>query len=249
MTLQLVIPASGLGSRFSSQGYKLPKPLLPIGDKTMLERVLDNLSHPNLSKVVVIMNESQSSGLVEIFSKRIPKVTLVNIDYLTQGPASTSILAKPYLDPDLPLVIANSDQYLATNFSLEYNYLTNMKNDGVVWAMQDKDPKWSYVKVDSSMYATELKEKEVISPYATCGVYGFAKASSYFTSYQEMLQVNDRVNNEFYVAPSYNYLIKEGKKILVRNLGVTKDIMFGLGIPSDYEHFLKTKTCKDLISN
>ena len=248
MTLQLVIPASGLGSRFSSQGYKLPKPLLPLGNKTMLERVLNNLSHPNLSKVVVIMNESQSSGLIEIFSKRIPKVTLININYLTQGPASTSILAKPYLDPELPLVIANSDQYLATDFSKEYNYLTNNENDGVVWAMEDSDPKWSYVQVNNLMHATKLKEKEVISPYATCGVYGFTKASSFFTSYQEMLQANDRVNNEFYVAPTYNYLIQEGKKILVRNLGVTKDIMFGLGTPSDYEHFIKTKTYEKLIS-
>lgn len=246
MSLQLVIPASGLGSRFSVQGYTTPKPLLPVGSKTMIETVLENLSHPKLSKVIVIMNSQQakSANIEQLLSKRSPKVTLLTIDYLTDGPASTSIIAKPFLDPSLPLVIANSDQYLATDFKKEYEYLAS--NEGVIWAMEDNDKKWSYVKVDGEMYATDLKEKEVISPYATCGVYGFAKASSFFNAYQEMVEHKDKVNNEYYVAPSYNYLIAKGERILVRNLGLTKDIMFGLGTPEDYEHFLTTPTMKSL---
>jgi hypothetical protein len=49
--------------------------------------------------------------------------------------------------------------------------------------------------------------------------------------------MNFRVNGEFYVAPAYNEMIREGKKIIVYNIGKEADGMYGLGIPSDLKLF------------
>jgi hypothetical protein len=54
-----------------------------------------------------------------------------------------------------------------------------------------------------------------------------------------MIARNLRVNNEFYVAPVYNRLIEEGKLIGTYNIGAEGDGMYGLGIPSDLELFLR----------
>ena len=48
-----------------------------------------------------------------------------------------------------------------------------------------------------------------------------------------LIQKNERVKNEFYVCPVYNYLIRDGGKI--RILDCKK--MWGLGIPEDLEYF------------
>ena len=55
-----------------------------------------------------------------------------------------------------------------------------------------------------------------------------------------MILADDRVKNEFYTAPTYNYLIKAGKKI-----GITliqEDQMHGLGTPEDLKEYIKWKS-------
>jgi hypothetical protein len=47
-----------------------------------------------------------------------------------------------------------------------------------------------------------------------------------------------RVNNEFYVAPSYTYLLKQGGKISTYNVGDVEIDVHGLGTPEDLKLFL-----------
>lgn len=42
--LNIVVPMAGRGSRFANAGYKEPKPLIPIFNKTMIEVVVSNLT-------------------------------------------------------------------------------------------------------------------------------------------------------------------------------------------------------------
>ena len=53
----------------------------------------------------------------------------------------------------------------------------------------------------------------------------------------DMIVNNERVNNEFYTCPTYNYLIDEGLKIGIYNIEEYK--MHGVGTPQDLAEFLK----------
>ena len=53
-----------------------------------------------------------------------------------------------------------------------------------------------------------------------------------------MIAFNDRTNNEFYVAPVYNYLIKDGYRTGYFNLRSEVNGMYGLGTPADLSIFL-----------
>ena len=50
---------------------------------------------------------------------------------------------------------------------------------------------------------------------------------------------NERVNNEFYVAPVYNYAIKSGKKYGIFNIKKTQ--MHGTGTPEDLDKYIDLK--------
>jgi len=241
MDIQLVIPMAGLGTRFSRAGYTTPKPYLPIGKYSMIEVVVNNLMDRKVSKLVLIANQeaSRNSKLKEVFRFHEVDLSIVELDHTTDGPATTCILAKEEVDPEKGLVIANSDQYLDTDMSQQYAQWEKAEVDGVIWGMEDSDPKWSYVSMIEEGFANEVREKKVISNIATCGVYGFTRASDFFLAYDMMKEANDRTNGELYVAPSYNYLIQQNRRIQVNNLGTTSQIMHGLGIPEDYENFLK----------
>jgi NDP-sugar pyrophosphorylase family protein len=233
---------AGLGKRFSSAGYKEPKPLLPIHGIPMYKVVLANLMHESIKSITMvcpkgwnIVRETQS-----LESNLGIPVNVVEIDYVTEGPAITVALARPFLTTSLPVVVANSDQYINADLSDFYKFLLESDIDGSILCMEDSDPKWSYVRVTNNGLVSEVREKEVISRFATVGIYGFRSASLMFTAFQEMINQGDTTQGEYYVAPCYQYLINNGLKIQAMNLGLIGDVMYGLGIPSDYEVFLRS---------
>ena len=242
--IQLVVPLAGKGSRFLESRFSQPKPLIPIHGWPMIQHVLTNLVSQQVSKVVLVSR--REFALDTIIASTIPgfaatTFSVINLDDYTEGPAETAILAMPLLDPDQPLVIANSDQYINTDLTDFYSAVASPKYSGVVMTMEDIDPKWSYVELDPGGLVTRVVEKQVVSSFATTGIYGFRSASLFAKAYDRMLTSNDRTNGEFYVGPSYNFLDAKGPPVLNFGVGPLGGVMFGLGIPEDLEQFLSSE--------
>jgi hypothetical protein len=141
-----------------------------------------------------------------------------------------------YQKTEDPLVIVNSDQFLEWNSDSFYKSLLNPTYDGCILTFlqpDQNDIKWSYASVDNDSLVTEVAEKKWISPFATVGLYGWAKGSDFVLYAEQMIAKNIRTNNEFYVCPVYNEAIAAGKKARV---SLCKG-MWGLGVPEDLEKF------------
>jgi dTDP-glucose pyrophosphorylase len=207
----------------------------------MYKVVIANLMHESVSSITVVCPKKWGLGeSIRALSAPLGvPVNVVEIDYVTQGPAQTVMLAEPFLDPNLPAVTANSDQYIDADLDNFYASMSEKAVSGAILCMEDSDPKWSYVKLSSDGFVSEVKEKVVISPLATVGVYGFKTATLMLAAFRQMLQAEDTSFGEYYVAPSYFYLIRQGHLISATNLGPVGKIMHGLGVPIDYEIFLK----------
>ena len=238
--VQLVIPMAGLGSRFANAGYKTLKPLIPIHGRPMISVVLANLMSPSISHVILVCQREtmESVDLRSLANLGHAQLTILCVDAITDGPAGTLEVAKPALNMNDPLVVANSDQYIDASLEDFYADLVYARFDGEILAMRDNDPKWSFARTDDEGLLLEVKEKVVISDLATVGIYGFATAGLAFAAIQKMRDAGDRTNGEYYVGPCYNYLIEASKRVLVRDLGAVSDVMHGLGIPEDLEFFL-----------
>lgn len=207
--IQIVIPMAGAGSRFSDAGYLTPKPMLDLDGKPMFRRVLENVISAETSKVIFITNDRTALNLNSIQSEY-PDIKFFQhkVDSITDGPARTVSLVEYALDMNLPLVVANSDQLVAYCISRDYAEL-GVKCDGIIWCMEDTDPKWSYVALNSDGYVCDVVEKKVISNLATVGIYAFANAGDFFSAFKMMVAAEDTVNGEYYVAPVYNYLLSK----------------------------------------
>lgn len=161
---------------------------------------------------------------------------MIPVDHVTEGAACTVLLAEEYINNNDQLMIANSDQYVDIDIN---EYLQSMNDvDGLIMTMYADDPKWSFIQYNEDRYVTLVREKEVISNEATVGIYNFAHGSDYVKYAHQMIDKNIRVNHEFYVAPVYNEMAEDGKKIVYYNIGSEGDGMYGLGIPEDLEKFL-----------
>jgi dTDP-glucose pyrophosphorylase len=143
------------------------------------------------------------------------------------------LLAKEFINNDEPLMIANSDQWVDTDINDYLDKMNRENADGLIMTMWANDPKWSFVRFNEKNEMVEVVEKEVVSNEATVGIYNYKHGKDFVRAAEKMIAKNFRVNGEFYVAPAYNEMIREGKKIIVYNIGKEADGMYGLGIPSD----------------
>ena len=235
---QVVIPAAGLGSRFKKEGYQTPKPFLPLHGKTMIECVISNLTTRN-SDVTILLQQETIDELSNKFIIERMNARIIPVKALTEGTACTVSLALNKLNLDKPLLIANSDQLV--DFDVEEFIADALKRnlDGSILVFKDKDknPKWSFAKLDHNNIVTDVAEKNPISDLATVGIYYFRRARNFQESVIEMIAENNRVNGEFYTCPVYNYMIRKGYKIGV--FEVSDKNMHGLGTPKDYESYIE----------
>ncbi len=236
----IVIPMAGAGSRFAKVGYKDPKPLIPVHGVPMIRVIINNLRPRQEHRFIFICQNAHvlAYGLQDKFAAWAPGSKVVTIDGLTEGAACTVLKVKDMIDNEDPLMIANSDQYIDASID---EYLASMEldnKDGLIMTMKADDPKWSYVGFDQNGGVNRVIEKEVISDEATVGIYNFRKGHDFVVAAEKMIKADERVNGEFYVAPTYNEMIAEGKNIGIHNIGSVEDGMYGLGTPDDLNYFL-----------
>ena len=242
--LNIVVPMAGKGSRFVEAGYTMPKPLIDIFGHPMIEYVIRNISPSCEHRFVFICQQEhiEKYGLADKLEEFAPGCIIIPINYITEGAACTVLLAEKYIDSDNAMMIANSDQYVDTDIN---KYISRVENhDGLIMTMPANHPKWSYIKYDKSGYVTLVREKEVISNEATVGIYNYLHGCDYVKYAHQMIEKNIRVNNEFYVAPVYNEMIEDEKKIVFQNVG---ESMYGLGVPEDLKYFMEQPFARKIL--
>jgi NDP-sugar pyrophosphorylase family protein len=238
--LNIVIPMAGAGSRFSKAGYSDPKPLIPVNGKPMIQAVVNNLSPVGIDhKFTFICQEQHVKDykLDELLAKVTDKPNVITINGITEGAAVTVLKAREVIDNEDPLVIANCDQWVDANFTEFVTQL--MQCDGNVMTMQANDPKWSFVEFKDGK-PSAIREKQVVSDVATVGIYGFRRGCDFVNAAQRMIDNNLRVNNEFYVAPTYNEMFDLGSNIELFHI----EGMYGIGTPEDLDYFLSLPISK-----
>ena len=241
--MQIIVPMAGRGSRFSSAGFTVPKPLIPVGGKPMIQWVIENVRPAQAHRFTFICLREHLETYPEVpatLRALCPGCHIVTVDAVTQGAACTVLLAKEIIDNDDPLMIANADQVVELPID---SYLAEMDRsgaDGLIMTFDADHPKWSYCRLSDSMEVTEVVEKKVVSNEATVGIYNFRRGKDFVRAAERMIALNLRSNGEFYVAPAYNLLIEESRKIVIARTGREYEGMYGLGVPEDLAFFQTT---------
>ena len=212
--LNILIPMAGRGSRFKTSGYTVPKPLIPIEGKPMIEHAVDTLGVKGNLIFITQMEHDLASHLYNIY----PNCKVIEISDVTDGAACTALLAKDYINNDSPLIITNCDQVMWWDDKSFSTFVKNYPYDGFVVTYTSDTPKNSYIQLDRNGFGIKLAEKQVISSISLNGIHYWKRGKSFVQSAENMINRNERYNNEFYIAPTYNSLIEWGLKIGVYHI-------------------------------
>jgi dTDP-glucose pyrophosphorylase len=245
--LQLLIPAAGKGSRFADVGFQTPKPLIPIWDIPMLIWVLNNFPLAVEDEISILCQAEHRipEKLIQFTSQMSNSVRFIEIDYWTDGPAHSLELLLAGLDEQNPVICANSDQFIFSGLPEFVTAVRSGSSSGQILTMEASGSAWSYVGRDNLGKVNRVVEKQEISIEATVGVYGWDSIKTLRSALNWQREGGLKVNNEYYVAPSYQFLIESDLEISTHSVGEHGIGVHGLGIPSDLEHFLTLNTAKD----
>ena len=230
--LNIVVPMAGLGSRFQQAGFKTPKPLIDVLGRPMYAWAVESLPLDKSTSLIFILLASQPecSALHDDILRRYAKhhPVVLTVPELTAGQAITVLRARELINRDEPLLIHNAD----TAFEINHNWVEDAaarEADGALLVFPSQEKRWSYSRENAEGWVEEVKEKEVISPWASTGTYWFRNGSDFVRLAETRLQTGRKEASEYYVGPLYNDLLARGARI--RNYQIEK--LFCFGTPED----------------
>ena len=247
---------AGLGSRFYSEGYLLPKPLIPVSCKPMIIRVIESLPESDKNIFIVRKEFVDEYKIDRLIKSAINDAIVISVDKTTEGQLSTCMLAMPYLKKDEPMFIASCDNSFLYD-KKKYSKLVNDPDIGaIIWTFTKnrlllENPKawgWAVLEKDNltikSMSVKVPVSRNSFNDHAVVASFYFRKAKEFEQSYNLMVKENFRVNNEFYVDVMPIFYKKLGKRSVIFDV----DLYVGWGKPADLYVYQKLEyLCKNNI--
>lgn len=226
--MNIVVPMAGLGSRFRQAGYTIPKPLISVLGKPMYAWAADSLPIVHARRTIFILLESQPecaelrADILSRYAAHSPVV--LTVPALTRGQAETVLAARECINNDEPLLIHNAD----TGFDIDADWAVDAvsrKLDGALLVFRSDETRWSFSRENDKGRVVEVREKVVISPWASTGTYWWGRGSDYVRLAESRVHSAASESGEYYVGPLYNDLIAAGGN--VANYEIKRLLCFG----------------------
>ena len=208
--MKIVLPVAGNGLRLRPYTENVPKCLLPVTGKTILDWIVeDSLS---LKPTETIFITGYKAEAVDNFLTKRPAwgKTRTVVQSNPQGLGEAISLALPFVDDDEPLLIILGD----TLFEADLSILKNV-DENILYTFKVEDPRRFGVAVtDGSGRITRLVEKpqEFVSDEAIVGIYYIKDTKVLKQCLKFLMDNNIRTKNEFQLTDALEMMLEKGCK-------------------------------------
>jgi len=221
---------AGLNTRFHNVGFDIPKYLLPWKNTTIIAEIVKNLNVKNVYLVAHNRDDYFRKDLLDSLS--FLNFKNENLIYIgdTEGQAETAAESLKFINSNNePVFFHNSDTILinrnidkiATDISKKYSaYIDIFYGDS---------PKYSYVEVSDNLLVKDIKEKKIISKYASSGLYGFRSKDIYLNYYNKL----EKNRGELFISNVLEKMLNKNEKIITNSIN-PNDKTIVLGSPEEY---------------
>ena len=206
--MKIVLPVAGNGLRLRPYTENVPKCLLPVAGKTILDWIVeDSLS---LKPTETIFITGYKAEAVDSFLEKRAAwgKTRTVVQSNPQGLGEAISLALPYVDDDEPLLIILGDTLFEADLSILHNV-----DENILYTFKVEDPRRFGVAVtDGSGRITRLVEKpqEFVSDEAIVGIYYIKDTKVLKQSLKYLMDNNIRTKNEFQLTDALQMMLEKG---------------------------------------
>ena len=206
--MKIVLPVAGNGLRLRPYTENVPKCLLPVAGKTILDWIVeDSLS---LKPAETIFITGYKAEAVDSFLEKRPAwgKTRAVVQSNPQGLGEAVSLALPYVDDDEPVLIILGDTLFEADLSILHNV-----DENILYTYKVEDPRRFGVAVtDSTGRITRLVEKpqEFVSDEAIVGIYYIKDSKVLKQCLKYLMDNNIRTKNEFQLTDALQMMLEKG---------------------------------------
>lgn len=219
--MKIIIPMSGMSSRFTSAGYTIPKYLIEVDGKKVIEHIV-NLYPKNSEFVFIINNKHENeTNIVNILENLVDKKTIVSIPKHKKGPVFSVSKFDYLIDDDEQVIINYCDFSMYWDYQNFKEFVDATECDGCVVCYTGFHPhmlgsdNYAFCKTNEKNGIVEIREKQPftddkMSEFASTGTYYFKKGSYVKKYFKQLMDEDLNINGEYYVSLVYNLLIRDG---------------------------------------
>lgn len=210
--MKIIVPMAGRGSRLRPHTLTIPKPLMPVAGKPIVQRLVEDIakvSNEKIDEIAFIIGdfgaetEKQLIGIAESLGAK----GSVYHQEEALGTAHAILCAQESLVGNM--VVAFADTLFRADFKLDTD------NDGIIWVNQIDNPSaFGVVKLDEEGTITDFveKPKEFVSDLAIIGIYYFKDGENLKGELQYLIDNNIRENGEYQITNALENMKKKGAK-------------------------------------
>ena len=220
--MKVIISMSGMSSRFTHAGYSVPKFMIEVDGKTIIQHIVD--LYPVDSDFIFIINDNHAKDMElceYLDGLEIDRLSICSVPVHKKGPVYSVDQYQHHIEDDEQVIINYCD------FSMDWDYfdfeefVNTTDCDGCVVCYTGFHPhmlggdNYAFCRTDEEDKILEIQEKKPftdnkMSEYASSGTYYFKKGSYVKKYFRELMEKEITVNDEYYVSMVYNLLIEDG---------------------------------------
>ncbi|HSJ75435.1 MAG TPA: nucleotidyltransferase family protein, partial [Gemmatimonadales bacterium] len=212
--MQVIIPLAGKGTRLRPHTHLVPKPLLKVAGRPVMDWVMDRLEGLDITELIFITGHLKEQ--VEEFARKRYRIPSRYIEQKVQdGTAGAINLARPYVTGPVLII------FVDTVFEADLSLVNRTDADGIIWAKEVEDyQRFGVVVTDAKGYMTKIVEKPStpISKLANIGLYYIRATDSLWQGIDHVL-ANPANKGEWYLTDAFQWMIEHGKRILTAEVG------------------------------
>ena len=210
--MKIIVPMAGRGSRLRPHTLTVPKPLIPIAGKPIVQRLVEDISKvcdETVDEIAFIIGDFGNEieeNLINIAESLGAKGTIYHQEEAL-GTAHAILCAKESLTGNV--VVAFADTLFKADFTLDNSA------DGIIWVKQIENPSaFGVVKLNESNEITDFIEKPetFVSDLAIIGIYYFNDGEKLALELQYLIDNNIKEKGEFQLTNALENMKAKGVK-------------------------------------
>jgi glucose-1-phosphate thymidylyltransferase len=209
--VKVIVPLAGKGTRLLPLTKRVPKPLVKVAGRPVMDYVMDTVHGLDLEELIVITGHLKEQ--VERYVTTHYRIPARFVEQTTlDGTAGAINLARPYVDGPVLII------FVDTLFDADLSVVSRADADGILWAKEVEDyQRFGVIVTDERGYMTRIVEKPTtpISKLANIGLYYIKDWRTLFDGIAAVLRRPPGTGGEFYLTDAFQYMVDRGKKLVV----------------------------------
>ena len=207
--MKVILPVAGKGTRLLPLTRHVPKPLVRVAGRPVLDYVMDKLSGLDVEELIFITGHLKEQ--IEGYVREHYDLPARFVEQRVQdGTAGAVELARPFVDGPVLIV------FVDTVFDVDLSLAEAVDADGIIWVKEVDDyQRFGVVVTDSDGYMQRIVEKpsEPISRLANIGLYYIRDWETLFDGIARTLE-GPQMKGEWFLTDAFQYMIDCGGKLL-----------------------------------